>query len=142
MDGNLCDSPVVNGCSFSNLTYNQWLSGSVLHYPLPDMDFDAIDFSYTKLYKNFTQLQYPPEAFYYSARSGYDFPAEITIFDVYQSFNISGLYNSKIQQDMWLQYDNIGWSNLFTSFNTLQYFRYVALNFGYGGLFTATSPNA
>jgi hypothetical protein len=43
---------------------------------------------------------------------------------------------------MWLQYDNIGWSNIFTSFNTLQYFRYVALNFGYGGLFTTTSPNA
>ena len=141
VDGNICNSAVVSGCSFSNLTYNQWLSGSVLYYPLADMDVDAIDTSYTKLYQNFTILKYPPEAFYYAARSGYDFPAETTIFDVYQSFNVSGLYNPTIQQNIWLQYDSSGWSNIFTNFNALQYFRYVALNFGYGGLFTATSPN-
>jgi len=97
------------------------------------MDFDEIDLSYTKLYKNFTQLQYPPERFYYAFRSGWTDWLDITIFDVYQSFNISGLYNSKIQQDIWLLYNDV---------SILNYFRYVALNFGYGGLFTATSPSA
>ena len=47
------------------------------------MDFDPIDSSYTILYSDFTLLKYPPEAFYYSARSGYDFPSEITIEDTY-----------------------------------------------------------
>jgi hypothetical protein len=31
----ICDSSVIGGCAFSNLTYNQWLSGSVLLNPLP-----------------------------------------------------------------------------------------------------------
>lgn len=53
-------------------------------YPLPGMDFDPIDSSYTILYSDYTLLKYPPEAFYYSARSGYDFfPIEATIEDTY-----------------------------------------------------------
>lgn len=47
------------------------------------MELDAIDTSYTILYEDYTLLTYPPEAWYYSARSGYHFPAEITIGDVY-----------------------------------------------------------
>jgi len=112
----------------------------VLYYPLPGMDFEPIDSSYTVLYKNFTTLKYPPEAFYYAALSGYDFPAETTIFDVYQGFNVSGLFNPTMQQNIWLQYEVPGWSNVFTTFNSLQYFRYVALNFGYGGLFRQVTP--
>lgn len=79
----ICDSVIVSGCSFSNLTYNQWLSGDVLIYPLGDMLIDPIDASYTILYKDYTLLLYPPEAHYYSARSLYKFPSEITIGDTY-----------------------------------------------------------
>lgn len=55
----------------------------MLLYPLPGLEVDPIDSSYTILYKDYTLLLYPPEAFYYSARSGYDFPAEVTIGDIY-----------------------------------------------------------
>jgi len=93
VDGNICRSNSGNGCSFSNLTYNQWLSGSVLYYPLPPMDFDPIDATYIRRYAGYSLLEYPPEAFYYAALSGWDFPAETTINDIYQSFNVSGLFN-------------------------------------------------
>jgi len=45
------------------------MRGSVLLNHLPGMDVDAIDSSYTILYKDFTILQYPPEAFYYDGLS-------------------------------------------------------------------------
>jgi hypothetical protein len=55
----------------------------VLYYPLPDMTVDPIYSSYTEFYPEYTILSYPPEVFYYAAISGYDFPAEVTIEDVY-----------------------------------------------------------
>jgi hypothetical protein len=79
----ICDSIIITGCSASNITYNQWLSNSVLLYPLPGMDFDPIDSSYVKLYSEWTSFTYPVEAYYFAALSGNDFPAEITIEDTY-----------------------------------------------------------
>ena len=60
------------------------------------MDYNADQISYVELYKNWTSLTHPPEAYYFSALSGNDFPAEITINDVYVSLNTTGLYNAKV----------------------------------------------
>jgi hypothetical protein len=122
------------------LTYNQWLSGSALYYPIGDLDILPIDSSYTIFYKDYTTLKFPPEAYYYAAMSGYDFPAEVTIFDIYQSFNNTGLFNPTIQQDIWLNITLQGMSNVFTSPNTKFYQRYTSLNFGLGGFFTPLTP--
>jgi hypothetical protein len=89
------------------------------------------------LYKNYTQLKNPFESFYYSALSGYSFPTEITVNDVYLACNVSGLFNAKVQQDIWLGLR----ADYFTDFYALQYFRYVALNFGLGGILRYVSPN-
>jgi hypothetical protein len=140
VDGDICDSIVIQGCSASNITYNQWLSASVLLYPLPGMDFDPIDASYVKLYSDWTTLKYPVEAYYYSARSGNDFPAEITIEDTYQSLNMTGLYNPTIFEDMFLGYQVPNWSNVFSTTNSVNYFRYITLNIGYGGMFSLNTP--
>jgi len=83
VDGDICDSTVITGCSFSNLTYNQWLSGSVLLYPLPGMDIAINHVSYTIEYADYTLLDYPPEAYYFEAVGGGGFPIEVTIFDAY-----------------------------------------------------------
>jgi hypothetical protein len=79
VDGNICNSGIITACSFSNLTYNQWLRGSVLLYPLPGIDEHPIYSSYTELYSDYTVLSYPPEVFYFAAISGYDFPTETNI---------------------------------------------------------------
>ena len=50
IDGGICNSQLVSQCAFSNLTYNQWLHGSVLYYPLPGLDIAPIDASYTIFY--------------------------------------------------------------------------------------------
>ena len=141
VDGDICDSAVVLGCAFSNLTYNQWLSGSALYYPLGDLDILPIDSSYTIFYKDYTTLKFPPEAYYYAALSGYDFPAEVTIEDVYYDFNgFFGLFNPTIQQDIWLDIAVPDDTTVFASPNTKFYQRYTSLNFGLGGFFTPLTP--
>lgn len=54
-----------------------------MYYHLPGIDPEAIDASYQRFYFNYTRLMYPPEPFYFGALNQNDFPAEITIFDVY-----------------------------------------------------------
>lgn len=64
------------------------------------MDFDPIYSSYQIFYSDYSLLDYPPEAFYYSARSGYDTPAEVTVSNCYSSFIANGIFNIKIFQDV------------------------------------------
>ena len=127
------------GCSFTNLTYNQWLHGSVLYYPLGDMDVEPINSSYTILYADYTLLKFPPEAYYYAAMSSWDYPAEVTIDNLYASLTNINLYNPKVQQDIWLNVANPMATN-FISPNTVYYQRYSALNFGLGGFFAKLTP--
>lgn len=68
------------------------------------------------------------------------FPNTVTIDDVYQSLNFTGIYNQKIMADIYLDYHDPGWSNAFTYPNSLYYLRYLALNFGLGGLFRPMTP--
>lgn len=42
--------------------------------------------------------------------------------------------------DIYLDYQDPGWSNAFTQPNSLYYLRYLALNFGLGGLFRPMTP--
>jgi hypothetical protein len=72
--------------------------------------------------------------------SSWDFPAEVNIEDLYQSFNQTGLYNPKIQQDLWLNVTYPSFYNVFVSPNTNFYQRYIALNFGLGGFFAPLTP--
>jgi hypothetical protein len=60
------------------------------------MDVEPIDSSYVILYADYTLLKYPPEVNYWAAMSGWDCPAEVTIDDIYQGFNITGLFNAKV----------------------------------------------
>lgn len=80
-------------CSFSNLTYNQWLSGAVLKNPLPGQV--VRDLSFQRNYAGYTQLMYPLELFYYAEKSDNQAPAA-TISQVYESFNFNGLYNPQL----------------------------------------------
>jgi hypothetical protein len=141
VDGGICDSTLTGQCAFSNLTMNQWLHGSVLLYPLPELETPS-SFSYVYFYAGYSMLQYPPEVYYFAAINGNDFPAEVTVFDAYQGFNSTGLFNPKIIQDIWLDYMDPNWANTFTSPYSLYYIRYVTLNLGMGGLFMPLTPSA
>jgi len=133
----VCDSTILEVCSFSNLTYNQWLNGAVLKNPLPSQN--VTDLSYTRNYFNYSALPVPPEMFYYGSQSGLEMPSA-TIEDVYQSFNSSGLFNGKIFQDVFLDFKNEGWNNIWNTKNFIEYVRYVTLNLGLEGLFVYKSP--
>lgn len=112
-----------------------------MYYPLPEIgDVQAIDSSYVRYYADYTLLKHTPEAFYFCALNQNDFPAEVTVFDVYQGFNKTGLFNPKVMQDVWLDYRDPNWSNVFTAEGSVFYLRYIALNFGLGGLFSMTTP--
>jgi hypothetical protein len=97
-------------------------------------------FSYTNLYANYTLLEFPPEAFYFQLMNTNEFLQAVTTADVYQSMNATGLFNPKVLQDIWLDYYDPNWSNVFTSSNSVYYFRYLALNFGLGGFFKLLTP--
>jgi hypothetical protein len=140
VDGGICNSQVVSQCAFSNLTYNQWLRGSVLLYPLPGMDIPITSVAYTIQYSGYSLLQYPPEVYYFQTQNGNDIPKEVTIFDTYQALNSTGLYNAKIMQDIFYDYNDTNWSNVFTSPSSKPYLRYMALNLGLGGLFMQLTP--
>jgi hypothetical protein len=142
VDGNICNSQTILGCSFSNLTYNQWLHSSVLYYPLPGIEIEPIYSSYVIFYSDYTLLKFVPEVSYWQAMSGLDYPAEITILDVYESFSETGLFNQKINQDIWLNVTVPGHPNVFTDgYNTVYWLRYLALNFGLGGWFAQLTPH-
>ncbi len=79
VSGDICDG-IAGMCSWGNLTYNQWLRGDVLLYPFPELgDIDPLKYSYVIFYEPYSQLIYPPEAYYYAARSGNLLPYEATI---------------------------------------------------------------
>lgn len=79
------------------------------------------------------------ELFYYAEKSERAMPVA-TIEDVYQSFNISGLYNGKIFQDVWLNYMDENWSNLWTTENFKEYLRFITIEMGLTGMYTKKSP--
>jgi hypothetical protein len=72
--------------------------------------------------------------------SSWDYPAEVTVFDLYESFSQTGLYNPTVQKNIWLNIETLGTTNVFTSPNTKFYQRYTSLNFGLGGFFTPLTP--
>ena len=92
-------------------------------------------------YDGYTQLAFPIELFYYSYKSGNEAP-QATIFETYQSFNMSGLYNPKIYQDVFLNYNNTDWSNLWNTPGFLKYLKFITVNFGLNGLFMYATPRA
>lgn len=138
--GNICTSSVSGMCSWGNLTYNQWLRNEVLLYPLPGMDENVLHSSYVVTYQGYSLLSYPPEAYYYGAISQNSLPSEATIQDTYLGMQPNGLFNVKIFQDLWLGISDGGWQADFNGINTIDYQRFVALNFGLGGLFTQKTP--
>lgn len=112
----------------------------MLNNPLPGMEGQTFDSSYTILYKDYTLQKYPVEASYWSTMSGLQFPPEVTVFDLYQSFNNTGLFCPEVQQDINLGVNDDGQSNVFTAPNVVPYQRYLALNFGLGGWFARLTP--
>ena len=65
VDGNICNGIVANQCTWGNLTYNQWLTGSPLTNPLPGMDINPANASYVYVYYGFSTLDYPIEPWYF-----------------------------------------------------------------------------
>ena len=139
----VCENHInATHCAFSNLTYNQWLSGAVLKTPIPGQKVDSL--RYVNQYQNYSQLAVSPELGEYLVTTSQTSPA-VTIADVYQSFNVSGLFNGKIYQDIWLDVPTVGpggtkWSNAWTTPSFQEYIRFVTTSYGLTGIFTYRSP--
>lgn len=125
-------------CAFSNLTYSQWLNGSVLKNPLSDQNVTST--GYVLNYGNLASGWITPEYNYWREQNditGMQFEEfEEAINQTYYAFNISGLYNGKKFQDVLLYPQDI-WSFV-PSFN--QYLRSITINFGLSGVLTLRSP--
>ena len=55
---------------------------------------------------------------------------------------MSGLYNPKIYQDVFLNFDNTDWSNLWNTPGFLKYLKFITVNFGLNGLLMYATPRA
>jgi hypothetical protein len=109
-------------------------------YPLPGMDINPFDASYTLLYEAFTSFNYPTEAWYYAALAGQPFP-DVPISSVYYGMQAPGFFNPKVQQDIWNQCEGAtlaDWELPYCTTGTMNYFKYAFLNNGIGGLFTTS----
>jgi hypothetical protein len=85
-------------------------------------------------------LSLPIELSYYNDMSGNTAPADATIDDVYNSLNKTGLYNSKIYQDIFLGYTNENYTNVWNTPEFAEYLRYITLNFGLNSMFITLTP--
>ena len=135
-------------CAFSNLTYNQWLTSAVLKTPMPGQVVTST--SYVQQYAPYSQLTVSPELSEYVTKAGGTVPTT-DVSNVYQSFNVSGLFNGKIFQDVWLGIMDSGppdpttgvppgWSNIWTVPTFQHYIRFTTINYGLTGLFIHKSP--
>lgn len=86
---------------------------------------------------------YAPEWYHYASWSAKALPF-LYVENVYKSMQVYpyGLFSSKWFGDLWFNADFCpgNWEANFVSANTQGYVRYVALNFGLGGLFTKRTP--
>lgn len=135
----ICSASFVENCAFSALTYNQWSDGSVLKNPLPGQK--VTDTSYQRNYKEYSTLKLTPELFYYAEKAGVTMPAH-TITDVYKSLAYDYLYSPKIFQDVFLNYDNEQFTDMWNDANFKKYLQFVTINMGLGGLFIEVTPKA
>lgn len=143
VDNNICDG-FLGQCTFANLTFNQWLTGDVLNQPPAWLKPPTADnFSYVKYFAGFTVNKYPIEPAFYGSRSTNTFPVAVTTANVYDAWGYVGFFNPKIWGDMMLQIAdvNVPFEANYQSPNTVLYQKYVALNFGLGGLFTMRCPS-
>lgn len=97
-------------------------------------------YSYVLFYEPYSQLIYPPEAYYYAARSGNLLPYEATIQGTYRGMAADGFFDMKYFQDLWLEINDFNWETQFLGPSTTAYLNYVTLNIGLGGLFTKVTP--
>lgn len=133
----ICDSTFVVNCAFSTLAYNQWSDGSVLKNPLPGQT--VTDDSYQRNYKDYSILTQTPELFYYAEKADVVMPSH-SITDVYKSLAHDFLYSPKIFQDVFLNYDNDQFTDMWNTPNFKKYLQFVTINVGLGGLFVELTP--
>jgi len=107
--------------------------------PLPGQVVTDTSYQRNYPYNLYTLLPIAPELSYWSQKSGEPVP-DATIFDTYQSFNASGLFNGKIFQDVFLSYMNANCSNVWTTPAFKNYLRFISVNFGLNGAFISASP--
>jgi len=131
-------------CTFNNLTFAQWDKCDVLFdtpswiSPLPEI----LELSYTIYWRRWTLLTYPPEAYYWAGRSVSGIPHTIGIPQIYAGMQVNGLFTAKIAADLLVGYSDgpASWEFTYIGPGTPNYIKYVALNFGLGGMFTYRSP--
>ena len=56
--------------------------------------------SYVYYFEGWTVNAYPPEPFYIGILSGWSFPTEVTVQDVYQGWQVAGMFNPKFFADL------------------------------------------
>lgn len=137
---NICNGTAWTACTFGNITNNQWENGEIMFYALDGMDVSLIESSYVLHYNGYSQLTYPPEAWFYGLYSNGSLPIETNIWNAYNAISPTGLYKPKYWADVWLGVKSAGWEQNLIGIDTPSYQRYVALNVGLGGFFTYKTP--
>ena len=125
-------------CSPRMLVFNQWSVGGVLSNPLPNFPApsDANLQSYSRMFEDFTILNFTPEISYFLMRAELP-PLPGTIDDTWNYLNISRLFNLKVIQDILLDYDP---NDPFNNEQTRRYIKFITLEKGFFGMFYYMTP--
>ena len=129
----------LDKCAFSNLTYAQWLNGTILQNPLENQVVTSD--GYVKNYSPYSNFWIEPEYHYWREQNGLSgldpLVATFATKQTYYSFNTTtGLYSQKNFQDNLLDPSAI-WPWL-PNFD--DYLRSVTINFGLTSLFQQRTP--
>lgn len=131
-------------CTFGNLTYNQWENGKIMLNSPSWMPLnDLTQFSYVQYFEGYTVNTVYVEPKYWGTMTNNQLPLEVTVQDVYQGWQVAGMFNPKFFADLLLNsFTNApAWEqNFANSTGVPLYQKYVALNFGLGGLFKPLTP--
>ena len=88
-------------CTFGNLTYNQWENGNVMLNTPSWMPLnDLTQSSYVYYFDGYTVNTVPPEPYFVGAKASYSFPTEVSVADVYQGWQVAGMFNPKFFADL------------------------------------------
>lgn len=126
-------------CTNKELTYLQWINGTVLANPPASLGRPASSDSYITAFPDFTSLHITPELGFFLSK------AEISSFnldvsDVITFMRMDRLFNQQILGDILLNLKKPTYKETFTNPSFARYIRFIIIEQGLNGIFQYRTP--
>jgi len=126
-------------CTNKELSYLQWINGTVLLNPPASLGIKPTNESYVRAFPDWTSLTFTPELGYFLAQARLP-PFPLTTRQVVTFMQPNRLYNQEIIGDILLNLTKPTYSPVFTNHQMARYLKFVAFECGLNGLFLYKTP--